>query len=65
MLIRLNRYQHDEPKICHSCRKRPSIGQTRCGSLGCVVCQLKVDKFINLFYRPSDESALKESDCAT
>lgn len=36
----------DNFRLCAYCHKRPSLGRTRIGWLGCVVCQREVDTAI-------------------
>lgn len=36
-------------RLCAYCLKRPSLGQTRVGWLGCIVCQREVDKAMQEF----------------
>ena len=37
--------------LCNYCRLRLSLGQTEEGWLGCVVCQPKVDKAVEVFLK--------------
>ena len=48
LIYRLPRYLHIEPvRQCPYCQQGPSMGDTDYGTLGCAICQPRVDAFIH------------------